>query len=183
VPLWQPRIEIYLDVSGSMPDPRQTRNALTLAAQILLTGAIRADGWVRAALYSCTPVTFWEWCRSETELSRFLMHYVGGGTAFPFDLLGESVAACRGRQPIRVVITDGDFHHNYNEAAPNAGTFAEAAAVSPHLILMLHATGDIEGRYQRAGAKVITVAEMEDYPAMAAALAAALFGRDRHATP
>src|SRR5262249_18470404 len=82
VPLWQPRVEIYLDVSGSMPDPRWHRNAMTLAAQILLTGAIRADGWVRAALYSGTPVTFWEWCRSETELSRFLMHYIGGGTVF-----------------------------------------------------------------------------------------------------
>ena len=35
VPLWQPRVEIYLDVSGSMPDPRLTRNAMTLAAQIL----------------------------------------------------------------------------------------------------------------------------------------------------
>src|SRR5262249_36220342 len=52
VPLWQPRIEIYLDVSGSMPDPRVTRNAMTLAAQILCLGTVRAGGWVRALLYS-----------------------------------------------------------------------------------------------------------------------------------
>src|SRR6516164_584490 len=65
VPLWQPRVEVYLDVSGSMPDPRRTRNAMTLAAQVLVTGAIRAGGWARAVLYSGAAVPFREWCRSE----------------------------------------------------------------------------------------------------------------------
>jgi hypothetical protein len=180
IALWQPRVEIYLDVSGSMPDPRRTRNAMTLAAQILLTGAIRAGGRVRAVLYSCAPVTFWEWCRSETELSRFLMHYVGGGTVFPFDLLRRSVSECRGAQPIRVAITDSDFHTNHDKISGGAAAFAEAAAASPHFVLLLHATGDPTGRYRRAGAKVITVAQLEDYPAMAAALSAALFEGERH---
>jgi hypothetical protein len=179
VPLWQPRIEVYLDVSGSMPDPRVTRNAMTLAAQVLVTGAVRAGGWARAVLYSSAPVVFWEWCRSETELSRFLMHYVGGGTDFPFELLGKSVAECRAAQPVRVVITDGDFHHNYQRPG-HAGTFAEAARASPHLILMLHNTGDQTGSYGRAGARVITVKELEDYPTMAAALATALFEGEGH---
>jgi hypothetical protein len=179
VPLWQPRVEIYLDVSGSMPDPRLTRNAMTLAAQVLLTGTIRAGGWVRVVLYSGAPVPFWEWCRSEIELSRFLMHYIGGGTAFPFDLLRQSIAECSADQPIRIVITDSDFHHNYEASPANAAAFAEAARVSPHFVLMLHATGDKDGRYRRAGAKLITVEELEDYPAMAAALSAALFERER----
>jgi hypothetical protein len=182
VPLWQPRVEIYLDVSGSMPDPRWRRNAMTLAAQVLLTGAIRAGGWVRVALYSDTPVAFWEWCRSERELSRFLMHYIGGGTSFPFDMLRESVAECGSVQPIRVAITDGDFHHNYEASKKRGSMFAEAARVSPHFVLMLHATGDKEGRYRRAGATVITVDELDNYPAMAAALSAALFERGRHGT-
>jgi hypothetical protein len=180
VPLWQPRVEIYLDVSGSMPDPRMTRNAMTLAAQVLLAGAIRAGGRVRAVLYSGAPVPFWEWSRSEAELSRFLMHYVGGGTEFPFDLLRRSVSECPSAQPIRVVITDGDFHNNYNKAPGAPGAFAEAAGASPHFVLMLHATGDEGGRYGRAGAKVITVEDLEDYPAMAAALAAALFEGGSH---
>jgi hypothetical protein len=180
VPLWQPRVEVYLDVSGSMPDPRVTRNAMTLAAQILVTGAVRAGGWARAVLYSCAPVVFWEWCRSETELSRFLMHYVGAGTDFPFELLRTSVSECRAAQPVRVVITDADFHSNYQAAPGNAGTFAEAAGASPHFVLMLHGTGDMTGAYGRAGARVITVENLEDYPKMAAALAAALFEGDRH---
>jgi hypothetical protein len=175
VPLWQPRVEVYLDVSGSMPDPRTTRNAMTLAAQILVTGAVRAGGWARAVLYSGAPVVFWEWCRSETELSRFLMHYVGGGTAYPFHLLRQSVSECRAAQPVRVVITDSDFHHNYQAAPGNAGIFAEAARASPHFVLMLHGTGDETGAYGRAGARVLTVKDLKDYPTMAAALAAALF--------
>jgi hypothetical protein len=128
-------------------------------------------------------VPFWEWCRSEIELSRFLMHYVGAGTEFPFDLLRQSVQECHGRQPIRVVISDGDFHHNYDAVTANAADLAEAAGVSPHLVLLLHATGDMEGRYGRAGAKVITVGEIEDYPATAAALSAALFEEGRYAAP
>jgi hypothetical protein len=182
VPLWQPRVEIYLDVSGSMPDPRWRRNAMTLAAQVLLTGAIRAGGWVRVVLYSGAPVAFWEWCRSERELSRFLMHYIGGGTSFPFDMLRASVAECGSVQPIRVAITDADFHHNYQASGKHAGIFAEATRVSPHFVLMLHATGDPEGRYRRTGATVITVDDLENYPAMAAALSAALFERGRHGT-
>jgi hypothetical protein len=181
VPLWQPRVEVYLDVSGSMPDPRRTRNAMTLAAQVLVTAAVRAGGWARAVLYSGAVVPFREWCRSETELSRFLMHYIGGGTAFPFDLLRESVAECRSAQPTRVVITDADFHHNYDRL-PDSAAFAEAARASPHLVLMLHATGDLAGRYARAGARVVTVKELEDYPAMAAALADALFEGGRRGT-
>ena len=33
VPMWQPRMEIYLDVSGSMPNPCLAVNAMTLAAR------------------------------------------------------------------------------------------------------------------------------------------------------
>ena len=180
VPRWQPRVEVYLDVSGSMPDPRWERNAMTLAAQVLVTGAIRAGGWARAVLYSHAPVPFWEWSRSETELSRFLMHYVGGGTAFPFDLLDRSVRECRSGQPVRVVITDADFHYNYASNPAHAVIFDEAARVSPHLVLLLHRTDDPDGRYCRAGAKLIRVGELEDYPRMAADLAAALFEVERH---
>ncbi|MCA9068094.1 MAG: hypothetical protein KDA84_04190, partial [Planctomycetaceae bacterium] len=136
VNLWQPRMEIYLDVSGSMPDPRRAINAMTLASQILLMGTIRAGGWVRALIYSHSPVLFWEWSRSEIELSRFLMHYVGGGTDFPFAVLDRSVQECRRDQPIRVIISDTDFDHNYQAAPQNAEHFLEAVQSGPHTILL-----------------------------------------------
>lgn len=180
VPLWQPRVEIYLDVSGSMPDPRYHRNAMTLAAQILLTAAIRAGGWARALLYSAAPVAHWEWCRSEIELSKFLMHYIGGGTVFPFDVLSKSAVECRGDQPIRVVITDTDFDVNYEQKPEHAVVFTDAVRESPHFILLLHRPNmEKAARYAKAGAKVIPVAQMDDYPQMAGDLSRALFDQER----
>ncbi|MFP2923998.1 hypothetical protein ACLESO_02030 [Pyxidicoccus sp. 3LG] len=181
VPLWQPRVEIYLDVSGSMPDPRATLNAMTLAAQILCVGAIRAGGWVRAVLYSTETVAYWEWCRSEVEMSRFLMHYIGGGTEFPFPLLSDSVRDQRGRQPTRVVITDRDFDHNYDSGDGNPRIFAEAVEASAPLVLLLHHPNPKRvAAYRKLGARVAEVAELEDFPKVAAALAHALFQEERH---
>lgn len=182
VPLWQPRVEVYLDVSGSMPDPRRTRNAMTLAAQVLVTGAIRAGGWARVTLYSTTTQQHREWSRSEVELSRFLMQYIGGGTEFPFPVLRQSLAECGADQPVRVVITDHDFNANYQARPDNAGIVAEAVAKSPHCVLMLHAPDPTwTEQYKVTGARVVVVREMGDYPAMAAALARALFDRKRPA--
>jgi hypothetical protein len=181
VPLWQPRMEIYLDVSGSMPDPRCTLNAMTLAAQVLTVAAVRAGGWVRAVLYSGAPVAYWEWCRSEVEMSRFLMHYVGGGTNFPFDVLAGSLRECGPRQPIRVIISDPDFDANYQEKADHPRTFAEAARLSPYLVLLQHrpVPGHVK-RYRAAGARVVEIEEMAAFPRMAADLSLALFGDEAH---
>ncbi len=184
VPLWQPRTEIYLDVSGSMPDPRVTRNAMTLAAQILCVGTVRAGGWVRALLYSSNHVRYWTFCRSEVEMSRFLMHYIGGGTAFPFEVLRESVEECRDQQPIRVVVSDGDFDRNYDERREHAAAFALAAERSPHMVLLLHCPREERVQlYRRAGAQVVVIEELEDFPRMAAALSRALFEDRGHEAP
>lgn len=181
-PIWNPRVEIYLDVSGSMPDPRSSLNAMTLAAQILTLGAVRSGGAVRAALYSSDPVLYWQWCRSETEISRFLMHYIGAGTMFPFPLLGRSIAECRSDQPIRIVITDSDFDSNYDASPEHPSIFAEAARVSPHFVQLLHRPQPARvGHYRSQGATVIEVGDFEDFPRMATQLALALFPDDpRH---
>jgi hypothetical protein len=176
VPFWQPRVEIYLDVSGSMPDPRRSQNAMTLAAQILTLGATRAGGHARALLYSTEAVRYWAWCRSEVELSRFLMHYIGAGTRFPFGALQASVEECGGRQPARVIITDSDFFHNYQEDTVNARIFAEAASRSGPLVLLLNVPAQAEvSVYRSAGAQVVIVEAMEDFPRLAVGLARALF--------
>jgi hypothetical protein len=179
--LWQPRTEIYLDVSGSMPNPCLAVNAMTLAAQILTLGTVRAGGWVRALLYSHEPVTYWEWCRSEVEMSRFLMHYVGGGTDFPFDILDESVRECKDDQPIRVIISDTDFDANYDGHRRARGIVARAAEASPHFILMQHNSDAAKSaRYGLSGARVIPVADMADFPKMARDLAWTLFPEGEH---
>ncbi|MDF1667341.1 MAG: hypothetical protein P1V97_36685, partial [Planctomycetota bacterium] len=177
VSYWRPRLEIYLDVSGSMPDPRRSRNAMTLAAQILTLGTVRAGGAVRAALYSNDPVCYWEWCRSEIEMSRFLMHYVGGGTSYPFQLLEKSTAECRQDAPIRVVISDFDFDRNYkSKYKKNSVILREAVAHSHQFILLLHnSTKEFIKEYQSIGAKYVEIKEFEDFPKLAVDLTLALF--------
>ena len=101
--------------------------------------------------------------------------------AFPFDVLHRSVEECRAAQPIRVVITDRDFDANYESRPENPRIFAGAVRASPHFVLLLHLP--VEGRaarYRVAGAKVVPVLEMEDFPRMAAALSRALFEEGRH---
>ncbi|UQA57243.1 hypothetical protein [Polyangium aurulentum] len=176
--VWQGRTEIYLDVSGSMPDPTRSINAMTLAAQILAMGTLRAGGAARALVYSTEHESHWTFCRSERILSRFLMSYIGGGTEFPFDVLNDSVEEQRREQPVRIIITDRDFDGNYDARPENAPIFARAAARSPALVLLLHAP-DMKAarRYEAAGAKVVPVRTLDDFPRMAAALSFSLFDR------
>lgn len=174
--LWQPRMEIYLDVSGSMPNPCVTLNAMTLAAQILAVGTIRAGGWVRALMYSESTLAHWMWSRSETEISRFLMNYIGAGTSFPFEMLEQSLAGETRARPIRVLITDSDFDDNYASKPVNARIFRDAVAGSAQLILLLHQPKQKFARfYKSEGAKVVAVDVMANYPKMAADLTFALF--------
>lgn len=180
VPTFVPRVEIYLDVSGSMPNPITTLNAMTLAAQVLAMGALRAEGAVRALLFSTGTTEYWSWCRSEAEISRFLMHYIGGGTVFPFGRLADSVRECGDQQPHRVFITDRDFDTCYDGSPRNAVTLTEAATRSPRLVMLLHQPdAEKARRYERAGATVVPVGDLEDFPKMAGALARALFGDRR----
>jgi hypothetical protein len=175
-PAWEGRLEIYLDVSGSMPDPKRSLNAMTLAAQILALGAVRAGGSARALVYSTGHEKLWTFCRSESILSRFLLHYIGQGTDFPFDMLAASVEALGAEQPVRVIITDRDFDGNYDQRAGNAAIFAEAGARSPALVLLLHEPDRARAaRYEAAGARVIGVRKLDDFPRLSAELSFALF--------
>jgi hypothetical protein len=181
--LWAPRTEIYVDVSGSMPDPRAARNALTLAAMILTVATVRAGGSVRALLYSTDHVKLWHWSRSDVEVSRFLMHYIGAGTAFPFPVLESSLNerhADGPRKPIRVVITDRDFDTNTQSTKDADVLLARAGANSAPFVLLQHRPDPRwVSSYQSWGLTVLAVDEMDDFPAVAAGLAKALFPTSR----
>lgn len=180
IPFWQPKLEIYLDVSGSMPDPCRHINAMTLAAQILLLAATRAGGRARAALYSSSAVTSWEWARSELDLSKFLLHYVGGGTEFPFPLLHASLKECGEEQPIRVFITDRDFDSNVEQHKVAPELLCEVASRSPSTVLLQHMpVPERLARYRELGLLPVPVLDFADFPKVARDLAWALFPDDR----
>jgi hypothetical protein len=175
-PAWEGRTEIYLDVSGSMPDPKRALNAMTLAAQILALGTVRAGGAARALVYSTGYEKWWHFSRSETVLSRFLLHYIGQGTEFPFEVLAASVEELGAEQPVRIIITDTDFDWNYDKSPRNAAIFADAAAASAALVLLLlNPDKKRTARYEAAGARVVPVRRLDDFPRLSAELSFALF--------
>jgi hypothetical protein len=127
---WEGRTEIYLDVSGSMPDPKRALNAMTLAAQILALGTVRAGGAARALVYS-TATRSGGISADRRRPRRAFAALHRPGHRVPFEVLEASVDELAAEQPVRIIITDRDFDWNYDKHPRNAAIFADAAALAP----------------------------------------------------
>jgi hypothetical protein len=174
-----PRLELYLDTSGSMADPLHGLNPMTLAAQVLATLAIRRGSQVRACVYSYQNPLRSGWLRSEHAARRFLFQYIGGGTLFPFEVLHDWSRADPG--VVRVVISDSDFLHNLAQAPRKQ--FEQSVLRSRHLVLLLLgvSTEDVERHWKGPlprGARVVTVAGVDAFASLAARLGDALFPQE-----
>lgn len=139
-------VEIWLDTSGSMPDPTCGLNAMTLAAQVLAAAAVRKQGRVRALVWASGPVLMSDWLYDETTARDFLLHYHGGGTDFPFALLQERVTA----EPdvLRFLISDTDLGWCYARC-DEARQIMSAAARSRLLVGLLHVPPGAEAGVDR----------------------------------
>ncbi len=87
-------LDLYLDCSGSMPDPRQSTSYLALAGAILVLSALRAGSRVQATLWSGAGeyTTSAGFTRDQSALMAILTGYFGGGTAFPIHILRDTYA-------------------------------------------------------------------------------------------
>lgn len=85
-------LDLYVDCSGSMPNPQQQTSFIALAGAIVVLSALRAGSRVKATLWSGKndSITNGQFSRDETEVLRILTGYIGGGTAFPIHLLRET---------------------------------------------------------------------------------------------
>lgn len=175
-------VEIYLDTSGSMPDPQTSLNAMTLAAQILAASAIRKGGVVRSIIYSMDAVVS-DWLYDEERARRALLFYSGGGTRFPFDVLAR--LAGERADVIRVIITDADFLANLKEKGAGASLFKGVRA-SRRTVTMLALDEQWSQKVDQAlgnevcglpQLRVVFVPALDRFADMAADLARALFGR------
>jgi hypothetical protein len=175
---WIPAIEIYLDTSGSMPDPQVQVNPMTLAAQILAAAALRKGGRVRAIIYSWGEPLTSDWMYDEAFARDFLLNYSGGGTDFPFEKAAEF--ATHEREAIRVVLSDSDFLHNLQppEARKRwAHTLDHSSRAVAMLQLSAQASlGPVEGFLVHPRFRLVRVAGMGDFARTATELAHALFG-------
>ena len=104
-------LDLYVDCSGSMPDPRRNTSFLTLAGAIIALSALRVGSRVKATLwsgkndYQATP----DFTRDENAVLRILTGYIGGATAFPIHLLRETFQKrTRKDRPAHILVISDD---------------------------------------------------------------------------
>lgn len=85
-------LDLYVDSSGSMPNPQRQISYLTLAGAIIALSALKAGAKVQATLWSDTHqcLTTPGFSRNENEILHVLTGFFGGGTAFPIHKLRDT---------------------------------------------------------------------------------------------
>jgi len=104
-------LDIYVDSSGSMPNPQLRTSFLTLAGAIIAMSALRAGSSVQATLWSGkNQLTHTGgFVRDEVEILRVLTGYYGGGTAFPIHHLRDTfLHRARGARPVHILMISDD---------------------------------------------------------------------------
>lgn len=103
-------LDIYVDSSGSMPDPANTISYLALAATILSLSALRAGARVQATLWSGAGQfrTTGGFTREEGAVLGVVTGCLAGATCFPLHLLRDTYADRKPSDPAvhLVVISD-----------------------------------------------------------------------------
>jgi hypothetical protein len=85
-------LDLYVDSSGSMPNPQHMTSYLTLAGAILALSALRSGARVQVTLWSGKhQFTMTDgFVRDETAILRTLTGFYGGATAFPIHVLRDT---------------------------------------------------------------------------------------------
>ncbi len=85
-------LDLYIDSSGSMPNPAHQLSYPALAGTILAVSALRAGGAVKVTLWSGKNqvITTAGFIRDEFEVLKVVVAHLGGGTQFPLPHLRES---------------------------------------------------------------------------------------------
>jgi hypothetical protein len=90
-------LDIYVDSSGSMPDPTTTLSYPALAGAIVCLSALRAGSAVQATLWSGPGqvLTTDGFIRDPQRILRVLIGYFGGSTQFPLGVLRSTYDPAR----------------------------------------------------------------------------------------
>jgi hypothetical protein len=104
-------LDLYVDSSGSMPNPQQLTSYLTLAGAIIALSALRAGARVQVTLWSgareftCTQ----GFTRDEKDILGVLTGFFGGATAFPIHVLRDTFADRRAdANPAHIMVISDD---------------------------------------------------------------------------
>jgi hypothetical protein len=100
-------LDLYVDSSGSMPNPQTVGSYLTLAGAIIALSALRVGAQVQATLWSgarqfqSTP----GFVNDEHAILQVLTGYIGGSTAFPLHVLRDTYQRRKpGDRPVHILV-------------------------------------------------------------------------------
>lgn len=123
-------LDVYVDSSGSMPDPRYQVSYLALAGAILALSALRVGARVQVTLWS--GAGRYErsdgFVRDEQAVLRVVTGCINGATAFPLNVLRDTYANERRRPAHIVVISDDGVDTMFTQTDERGRAGAEIAA-------------------------------------------------------
>lgn len=180
-------LDLYVDSSGSMPDPRRTASPLALAGAVLALSALRAG--------ALTQVTTWSGARQVVGTDGFtddpdavlraLVAFFGGGTSFPLPLLARThLERPRERACHVAVISDSGIFSLLGQGQPaelaGVATRAVAAAGGGGTLVLDVPASQVAGIVELApGYDVHAVQDQADMVAFAATFARRTWTRSR----
>lgn len=177
------RLDLYVDSSGSMPDPRRGSPAV-LAGAILALSVLRGGGAVRPTSWASPgqvagPDRF---LRDPVAVMAGIAYFFAGGTSFPLDLLQARYAGLPDADDtVRrhlVVLSDDGLSSMFGVG--NDPYAQVAAQVRPKLTtatLVVPEWGRVVAPLaDRAGYQVAYLRSMDDAPAVCARLAGVIHG-------
>ncbi|MBB4912456.1 VWA domain-containing protein [Actinophytocola algeriensis] len=145
-------LDIYVDSSGSIPNPARYESNLALAGAILALSALRVGARVQATLWSGTRqfTTTDGFVRDERAVLSIMTGYFGGATAFPLHVLRDTYRD-RDRPTHIVVISDDGVDTMFTPADEHgtpgsriSSTALDAAGAGGTLLLLLRSERERE---------------------------------------
>ncbi|MDF8264679.1 hypothetical protein [Luteipulveratus flavus] len=133
-------LDLYVDSSGSMPDPRRSVSPAVLGGAVLVLSALRVGARVRVTSWAGPEQisSTGDFVRDRTAAVLALLTYHGGGTSFPLAQLAHAHRS-RGRSPQTreqtchiAVISDDGVRSMFGQGQPRelAGAAHEALAAA-----------------------------------------------------
>ncbi|XDD45763.1 VWA domain-containing protein [Leptospira sp. WS39.C2] len=113
-------LDLFVDCSGSMPNPQTDLSYLTLAGAIIALSALKTGSAVRVTLWSGIKefLTTDGFIKNEKEILKVLTGYFGGGTCFPLELLENEYKEPPKRKRHILVISDDGIDTIFTQKYP-----------------------------------------------------------------
>jgi hypothetical protein len=104
-------LDLYVDSSGSMPNPQQRISYMSLAGAVIALSALRAGSRVQVTLWSGKQQVMHTrgFVRDEHAILRTLTGFYGGGTAFPIHRLRDTyLGGAKHNRPVHLLMISDD---------------------------------------------------------------------------